>query len=338
MPRQLSNLVLLAALSLVASAAPAADRGADYAVTGRIAAPGDGGWDYASIDPATKQVYVTHGDIVVVADVVRSTAKAPFSGIAKGHAAVPIPNRHLLAVTSARDNTVRLFDTETGKELARVPVGNDPDAAYYDASLQRLVVVNAKGGTISLVDPVARKVTSTITLKPGLEAAAHDGDTLIVNNEDLSEIETADLRTGKAGPALVLTGCEGPTGLAFDSATGQAISACANHKAAVIDVRHHRLVGLLDIGAGPDTVLVDARRRVAFIPCGGDGTLVQIALDGGARVIRSIPTERGARTAALDPDTGAIYLPTADLAPPTVAGGKLQPKPGTFHILIVTSR
>jgi DNA-binding beta-propeller fold protein YncE len=323
---------------IVASAAPAADRDADYAVTGRIAAPGDGGWDYASIDPETKRVYVTHGDTVVVADPVRDTAAAPFSGIAKGHAAIPIPGRHLLAVTSGRDDTVRLFDTETGKELGRVAVGNDPDAAYYDTALQRLVVVNAKGGTVSLVDPVARTVTATITLKPGLEAVAHDGGKLIVNNEDLNELETADLRTGKAGPAVVLTGCQGPTGLAFDPVSGQAISACANHKAAIVDVRHHRLVGLLDIGAGPDTALVDTQRRFAFIPCGGDGTLVQIALDGGARVVRSIPTERGARTAALDPDTGAIYLPTADLTPAVAPGGKPQPKPGTFHILVVTPR
>jgi len=333
MPRPSSRPFLLAAMLLATSAAQAAD----YAVIGRIAAPGDGGWDYASIDAAAKRVYVTHNEVVVVADIEKNSATAPFSGVAKGHAAVPIPGQPLLAVTSAHDDTVRLFDTITGKELARIAVGNDPDAAYYDLASQRLVVVNAKGGTVSLVDPVARKVTATITLKPGLEAAAQDGDTLLVNNEMLNELETADLRTGKAGPAIALAGCQGPTGLGFDPATGQAISACANHKAAVIDVRHHRLVALLDIGAGPDTVLVDARRRMAFIPCGTDGVLVQVALDGGAHVVGSIPTERGARTAALDPDTGRIYLPTAELAP-TAGSGKLQPKPGTFHILVVAPR
>lgn len=335
MPRPTSRAFILAAMLSMASVAAAA---ADYAVTGRITAPGDGGWDYASVDAAAKRVYVTHGETVVAADIASGTATAPFSGVAKGHAAIPIPGRHLLAVTSAHDNTVRLFDTDTGSELARVAVGNDPDAAYYDTALQRVVVANAKGGTVSLVDPIARKVTSTITLKPGLEAVTHDGDTLLVNNEDLNELETADLRTGKAGPSVALTGCQGPTGLAFDPATGQAISACANHKAAVVDVRHHRLIGLLDIGGGPDNVVLDAKRRVAFIPCGADGTLVEIALDGGARVVRSIPTEPGARTAALDPETGTIYLPTAEFAPPATPGGKPQPKPGTFHLVVVALR
>lgn len=308
---------------------------AHYAAEGRIAAPGDGGWDYATFDPAAKRVYVTHGETVVAADIVHGTASAPFSGIAKGHAAVPLPDRHLLAVTSGHDDSVRLFNTDTAAEIARLPVGNDPDAAFYDAALERVVVINAKGGTVSLLDPVARKVTGTIMLKPGLEAATRDGDTLLVNNEDRNELETADLRTGQPGLVVALTGCQGPTGIAFDSVTGLAISACANRKAAVVDVRHHRLVGLLDIGSGPDTVLVDTQRRLAFIPCGRDATLIVIALDGGAKVVEVIRTEAGARTGTLDPATGKIYLPTADFAPPATAAARPQPKPGTFHILVV---
>ncbi|MBW8745641.1 MAG: gluconolactonase [Sphingomonas sp.] len=334
MPLRPSPTALLAALLLAASPACAAD----YVVEGRIAAPGDGGWDYTTIDPAAKRVYVTHGETVVDVDIAKGTASAPFAGIAKGHAAVPIPGRHLLAVTSGHDDSVRLFDTETGTELAKVPVGSDPDAAFYAAGLARVVVVNAKGGTVSLLDPVARTVTGTITLKPGLEAAANDGDTLLVNNEDLNELETANLRTGRSGPAVALTGCQGPTGLAFDPDTEQAISACANRKAAIVDVRHHRLVALLDIGAGPDTVLVDTGRRVALIPCGRDGTLTVIALGGSPHVVGEVRTEMGARTGALDPATGKVFLPAAELAPPPTAGGRPQPKAGTFHILVLAPR
>lgn len=334
MPQLPSRLLLLAAMLLTGAASPVPS----YTVEGRIAAPGDGGWDYASIDPAAKKVYVTHGETVVMVDIAHGTSSAPFSGIAKGHAAVPIPGRHLLAVTSGHDNSVRLFDTGSAAEIAKVPVGSDPDAAFYDFRARRLVVINAKGGTVSLIDPTARKITGSIMLKAGLEAATSDGDTLLVNNEDRNELETADLRTGRPGPAIALTGCEGPTGIAFDAATGQAISACANHKAAVVDVRHNRLVGLLDIDGGPDTVLIDQRRRLALIPCGRDGTLVLISLNGGARVVGHVATEAGARTGTLDPDTGKVYLPTANLVPPAVPGGRLQPKAGTFHLLILAPR
>jgi len=329
-----TRFLLLAAMLLTGAAAPAPS----YKLVGSIAAPGDGGWDYATIDPSAKRVYVTHGATVVMADIAHGTASEPFSGIAKGHAAVPIAAGNLVAVTSGHDDSVRLFDSRSGSEVAKIAVGTDPDAAFYDASAGRLVVMNAKGGTVSLVDPAARKVTNTITLKPGLEAGALDGDTLLVNNEDLNELETASLRTGRAGPAIALTGCEGPTGLAFDPLTGQAISACANRKAAVVDVRHHRLVRLLDIDGGPDTVLIDQHRRLALIPCGRDGTLVVIALDGVARVVGHVATEAGARTGALDPETGRIYLPTAILVPATTPGGRPQTKPGSFHILVLAPR
>lgn len=329
-----TRFLFLAAMLLTGAAAPAPG----YRVVGSIAAPGDGGWDYATIDRTAKRVYVTHGATVVAADIVHGTASAPFSGIAKGHAAVPIAAQHLVAVTSGHDDSVRLFDIQSGSEVAKIAVGTDPDAAFYDAQASRLVVINAKGGTVSLVDPSMRKVTATITLKPGLEAATQDGDTLLVNNEDLNELDTASLRTGKPGPAIALTGCQGPTGIAFDPATGQAVSACANRKAAVVDVRHHRLVRLLDIDGGPDTVLIDQHRRLAFIPCGRDGTLVMIALDGGAHVVQHIATEAGARTGALDPETGRIYLPTAALSPAAAPGARPQPKPGSFHILVLAPR
>ena len=329
-----TRFLFLAAMLLTGAAAPAPG----YRVVGSIAAPGDGGWDYATIDRTAKRVYVTHGATVVAADIVHGTASAPFSGIAKGHAAVPIAAQHLVAVTSGHDDSVRLFDIQSGSEVAKIAVGTDPDAAFYDAQASRLVVINAKGGTVSLVDPSMRKVTATITLKPGLEAATQDGDTLLVNNEDLNELDTASLRTGKPGPAIALTGCQGPTGIAFDPATGQAVSACANRKAAVVDVRHHRLVRLLDIDGGPDTVLIDQHRRLAFIPCGRDGTLVMIALDGGAHVVQHIATEAGARTGALDPETGRIYLPTAALSPAAASGARPQPKPGSFHILVLAPR
>jgi DNA-binding beta-propeller fold protein YncE len=334
MPLPPKYFLPIVALLLSGGAASAAT----YSVEQRIAAPGDGGWDYATIDPSARMVYVTHGETVVAVDIANNSASAPYAGVARGHAAVPIPGRHLLAVTSGHDDSLRLFDTRTHAEIARVTVGTDPDAAFYHPKLDRVVVINAKGGTVSLVDPATHKVTATIGLKPGLEAGTFDGDTLLVNDEDRNELETADLRTGRAGSPIALTGCEGPTGIAFDSVTGQAISACANGKAAVVDVRHHRFVRLLDIGAGPDTVLLDPQRRLAFIPCGRDASLAVIALDGGAHVTATVKTEAGVRTGALDPQTGKIYLPTADLAPPATPGARPQPKPGTFHLLVVAPR
>lgn len=328
-------LVSIAAAALTgASAAPA------YHVTGAIAGP-DGGWDYASVDADKHTLYVAHGDTAMAVDLAHGNAVRSLGMVAKAHAVVPITGSNLLLVSSARDNSVRLLDIGDGHEVARIAVGSDPDAALYDATSGRAVVMNAKDGTVSIIDVAARKVAGTIALNAGLEfGVLGEGKTLFVNNEDANEIETADLASQKSGPAISMPGCEGPTGLGYDAATHQLISACANGKAVVVDARTRRVVRLLDIGKGPDAVIMDTAHRRAFIPCGRDGTISIVALDGagGAKVTGLIASEVGARTGALDPSTDTLYLPTAKFAPPASGGGRPVALPGSFHIVVVSRR
>ena len=328
-------LGLAAATALAATLTAAAPP--TYSVTGAIKAA-DGGWDYAAVEPDSQLLYVARGSEVTEIDLAHGNTVRTFGQIAKGHAVVPLPG-HMLLVSSAHDDTVRLIDTLSGKEEARIATGTDPDASLYDAASGLAAVMNAKAGTVSVIDVAKRAVVRTITLKPGLEFAqlGEDG-TLFINNEDENEIETADLRTGKAGAAISLSDCTGPTGLALDRASHMLISACANGKAAVVDAASRKQTGSLAIGAGPDAVILDAARRLAFLPCGRDGTLSVIALDGakGPSVTATIKTAIGARTGALDPRTGRLYFPTAGFAPAPAGGGRPAMLPGSFQVLVVS--
>ncbi|GAA0335153.1 hypothetical protein GCM10009087_51880 [Sphingomonas oligophenolica] len=331
----MTRFLLLAAAAAIIAAAPPPAPAPAYKVTGSIAVP-DGGWDYAKVDPVAGRLYVARTDSVTVIDL-KSRAVSSIGKIVRGHAVVPIAGTGLLLVSSGRDDSVRILDTATGAEKAKVAVGSDPDGAFYDGKSKRAFVMNAKAGSVSIVDPAAGTVVGTITLKPGLEFAVGAGSTLYVNNEDSNEIETADMVTGKPGPAIALTGCTGPTGLGYDKQRNRLISACANGKAAVVDLAT-RQVSLLAIGYGPDAVIIDRPRGVALIPCGKDGTLsvIDIAGPGAASVIATVPTEAGARTGAVDRRDGTLYLPTARFAPPATQGGKPTMIPGSAHILVVS--
>ncbi|WP_349356952.1 YncE family protein [Sphingobium nicotianae] len=321
---------LLSAALLATAAAPAAP---GYSVAGSLAGP-DGSWDYARVDSAAHRLYVARGNAVTAIDLI-SGAATSLGQVQRGHAVVPLPDGHLL-VTSGTDGTVRFLNAD-GSQIASVAVGKKPDAAILDASGKRAFVMNSDSGSISVIDTAAMRVTQTIAAKPALEYAALAGNTLFVNDEDLGELETIDLKTGQLGAAIKLTGCEGPTGLGYDSKRDRLISACDNGKAAIVDAKTHKLVSLVEIGHGPDAVIMDEARGLAFIPCGADGVLdvLSLASPGNVTRLARITTEPGARTGALDPATGIIYLPTAKFGPPAQAGGRPAAVPGSFHVLVV---
>lgn len=336
MPRPL--LPILLATVTFATTAVAAAPAPTYRVVDSIAGPDGAGWDYARTDATGRHLFVAHGDAVTEVDLSHGNKVRSIGTIQHGHAVVPIPGTNTLLVTSGHDSTVRLINLSTGRETARLVVGDDPDAAILDPANGHVLTMNAIAGTVSEVDVARGRVSRTIQVKPALEyAAIGPGRTLFINNEDADEVDTIDLATGKMGTPIALTGCEGPTGMAYDAKTAKLISSCANGKAAVVDARARKLVALVDIGSGPDAVLLDAGRRLAFIPCGRDGVLDILSLDapGGVKRIASIKTEVGARTGALDPATGAIYLPTSKFGPAAKAGGRPVTVPGTFHILVV---
>ena len=322
--------------SLVAATASVAAAPAPrYHATASIVGEGDGGWDYAAL--VGHSVFVAHGDVITEFDLARSTSRT-IGHVAHAHAALPIPGTQWLLVTSGGDATVRLLDRRSGEESARIAVGANPDAAIVDSATGHVLVMNAESGTISEIDPARGRVTRTITLQSGLEYAAIGRNrTLYVNNEDAGSIDTVDLANGRVGAAIAMPGCEGPSGLAYDSRSNRLIAACANGKAAIVDAGTGRLTQLVDIGRGPDAVMIDAGRRLAFIPCGRDGTLEVLSLDAPGHVTRiaTVPTETGARTGTIDPKSGTLYLPTARFGAPVAAGKRPPAQAGSFHLVVV---
>jgi DNA-binding beta-propeller fold protein YncE len=328
----LLTLAALGALPATARAAPS------YAVTDRLKGP-DGGWDLASFDAGRARVYLARSGGVTVVDVAAKslTTLTIAPGTGRMHAAVPLDGGAMLLVTDGAANVAHLIDAHTGAAISDVSVGQKPDAALFEPASGLAAVMNGHSGDVTLIDPAARKPVATIAIGGSLEIATTDGQgRLFVNVEDQNQIAVIDTRARKLVGRYALAGCDGPTGIAYAANAGVLISSCANKVAKVIDAATGADLGTLTIGAGPDSVLYDPVRKLVFIPCGRDGVLEVIAVAGpkDVSVIQRLPTQIGARTGALDPSSGAIYLPTAKYQP--VANGKPAPTPGTFEILVVT--
>ncbi|WP_277978938.1 YncE family protein [Sphingomonas phyllosphaerae] len=307
-----------------------------YDVTGSIAGSDAGGWDYARVDPGSHRLYVARTSTVSVFDTASEKEVGTIGTIAHGHAVVPLPAGRLL-VTSGDDASVRFLSTKDGREVGRLRVGAKPDAAILSDDGRTAFIMNADAGSVSMIDVASTRQIRTIIVKPALEyAALATNGTLFVNDEDANEMEVVDVRRGRVGKPVAMPGCEAPSGLAFDRKTNRLIAACANGRAAIVDAKTRSIVDYVETGRGPDAVILDAARRLAFVPCGKDGVLDILSLDGPkVRRTGRVKTAAGARTGALDPDTGAIYLPTASMSPSPTPNGRPVPQPGTFRVLVV---
>jgi YVTN family beta-propeller protein len=319
-----------ASLLLAGSAAAAVPT---YSVVGAYKAA-DGGWDILSVDPVAHRLYVARRGSVTAVDLASGTVTDKLAPADGGHSALAVPGTTDVLVTNGTANTATIVDGRTGKLRATIPTGKKPDAASYDPATRTVWVMTPGDGNISVVDPASAKVVATVPVGGSLEFGAADGHgKLYVNVEDKNEVAVVDTRTRKVLRREPLPGCDGPTGIAYDPATRETLSACANGVAVVLSASG-KPVASLTIGKRPDGAAFDPRRHVALVPSGADGTLSIIELSPKPRVVATVQTAKSARTIALDPSTGRAYLPATDLQPPV---GNERPKavPGTFRILVV---
>jgi DNA-binding beta-propeller fold protein YncE len=342
----IKRLFLIAAawaIGLPSLAAGAADQPAPgpsgLRIVARIDGP-DGGWDYASFDPARRRVYIAHADQVMAIDADDGEVMRSFAPGDHLHAVVPVPGGRMVVTTNSGDKTARIIDAASGAVLTSVTTADDPDGATFDPFSGLVVVVDGDVGEATLVDPKTMSSQGAIAIGDRLEFPAADGrGRLYVNVESKNEVAAIDIASRKVVARYPMSGCERPTGLAY-VAGDRLISVCGNGLAKILDAASGREIASLKIGGFPDAVLYDPVRAMAYVPSALSGTLAVIALKGPAdnTIIDTVPTQLGARTGAVDPKTGRIWLPTAQYQPPATPGQRPTPKPGTFQVLVLDRR
>lgn len=333
-------VALIAAILCSCASPPAETTHAEsthlYHVATKIALP-DGGWDLASFDPEMHRIYISRSDAVTAIDTTTGKVAGALAPASRGHATIPLNGGAEFLVTDGGSDTAHIYDARTAADLATIKTGGNPDAAIFDPVSGLVAIMNARGGSITLIDPKTRTALGDIDIGGSLELAASDGSgRIFIIVEDRNDLVVVDLVARKLIMRVPLTGCDGPTGIAYLAVSKRILSSCANGVAVVTDPRSLKAVGALPIGAGPDTVLYDATRKLAFVPAGRAGELDIFSDEvSGIKPAGILATQVGARTGALDEKTGRLYLPAADYTPPANAGGRPQITPGSVAALVV---
>ena len=229
--------------------------------------------DYESLDGRTGLLFIAHlgAGLVSVVNVKTQRIVATIPHVAGVHGVLAVPALGRVYASATDDNVVAVIDERTLHVMARIPAGAYPDGLAYDPVARTVFVSDETGGT----------------------------DTVI------------DTRTNRRSATIPLGGEVGNT--QYDAISGRVFVDVQTHNELVaIDPRTNRVVARDALPARcqhDHGLLIDAPRRLAFIACDGNATLLVFDLRS-ARVtaVQSV----GAEPDVLAFDTAArrLYVAT----------------------------
>jgi DNA-binding beta-propeller fold protein YncE len=338
-PRLAHTLVTVLALASSAAIAQAPL----YTVAKTIPLGAPDRWDYLHYDAPGGRLYISHGDRVTVVDGKSGAILGRVTGLPGGtHGIAIVADAGRGYTDDGQAGIVASFDLKTFQVIHRIKVQPDADGMLFDPVSGHVFVIEGDSGKITAIDPKTDTAVATIDGGGGLEFGVAGGNGKIyVNGEEKGEIVRIDTTTNKADTHWPMPGCQKPHGLAMDQTTHRLFSSCVNNVLFVVNADNGSVVTTLPIGAGSDAADFDPKRNLVF-SSNREGTLSVIA-EKTADTFAALPavrTEFGARTMALDPESGRIYLVTADFTQnPNAAAPDPRHKyiitPGTVRLLVL---
>ncbi len=195
--------------------------------------------------------------------------------------------------------------------LGRVAVGPRPNGLAFDPGRRRLFSFNlgepvGENCTASVIDLDRQQVISTILLpgRPRWAVYDHAADRVFVNIRDPAQIVAIDAASLAIARRIAVPAA-GPHGLWID---GEWLYCAADGKALVVLHRDSGTVrAALPLPGTPDVVMHDRVLGHLYVAIGDPG-LIAVADTGSLRMIENVPTERGAHTLGIDPDSHAVYV------------------------------
>ncbi|HWN64346.1 MAG TPA: YncE family protein [Candidatus Binatus sp.] len=313
-----------------------------YRFLNEIPIGGEGGWDYVTVDPAARHLYLSHATKVVVVDLAKNAVIGEIGDTPGVHGLIVVPDLDRGFSSNGKESKVSVVDLKTLRTISKIGTGANPDALVYEPRRGEVYVFNHSGNSATVINAKTASVVSTITLGGSPEFAAVDSAAghVYCNIEDKSEVAVIDTAKHEVVGRWSLAPGTEPTGMAFDATHHRLFVGCHNKLMTMLDTETGKVVATVPIGAGVDGCAFDDATQLAFASCGdGSTTIAKEETSQKLTIIQTLKTERGARTIALDPQTHRIYLPTAQFHPPPspapgASPGRPMIVPNTLKLLV----
>jgi DNA-binding beta-propeller fold protein YncE len=297
-----------------------------------IALPGNGGFDYLTVDNTNRRLYITHGNSVHVLDLDTEKPLGIIDGLEGVHGVSIVNKVGKGFITDGKVNAVYVFDLESLKIIKKIPLsGKKTDAIMYEPYSNQIVAFNNGSSNAAVIDVNTLEVKKVIELGGAPEFGVSDGKGKFYNNiEDKAHVLILDAKTMTVLDSISLKPYGIPTSLGLDAKNKILFSSCREGSAlAVIDLKSNKVIATLPICKGVDALVYDAESKLIY--CSGDGTTTIIKQESADKyaVIQTLTTKYKAKTLAFDKKTKKIYISSSDYNMETKKN-----IPGTFTLMV----
>jgi DNA-binding beta-propeller fold protein YncE len=340
-PSAFSALLLaIATTAILAQPTPAAENAGPYRLDQTFHVGGKGNWDYLTVDPEGKLLYVPRTTHTMVLDANTGKTIADIPGQKGNHGVAVVPSAGRGFISDGKDGTVVIFDLKTNGVLGQIKGADDADAITYDPASHKVLVSCGDAGVMipisSDVDPKSGNADAAVALEGKPEALIADGQGKayinLVNKNVVAVVDTAAMKVIGKWPT---SPGGAPVGMSIDREHRRLFVGCRNpQKLIVMSADDGKVLADLPIGAGCAATQFDDGYALASCR---DGSLsvIREASPGKFEVAQTVKTLPGAKTMGVDPTTHMVFLPTAEFGKRTGARNRPIAKPDTFMILVV---
>ena len=326
---------------------------AGYRLLKKISLPpapgGDEYYDYITIDPDARRVYVSHGTEVIVLNADDDSVVGRVSGLTRCHGIAVVPEMGKGFVTDGDSHTgpevqkVVVFDLKTLKVTGEIKTNQvDTDAIIYEPVTKHIFSFNGESRNTTVIDAAKETVITNIDLGGAIQFPAVDGKGMVYdNNQEKNEIVVIDARTNTV-KAHWPTAPEGqPVAMAIDQKSRRLFSSGRDPQiTAMFDADNGKLIQSFPISSGVDANAFEPKTGMLFVST-KEGMIHIFHEDSPDKLseVETVKTEFGAKTIQVDPKTHKLFLSTSDFNPPAAPTEKQphpqpKPKPGNFHVLV----
>ena len=310
---------------------------------------GDEYYDYITVDPDARRVYVSHGTEVIVLNADDYSVAGKIEGLSRSHgiALAKDLGKGFISDGDARPGKtvqeVVFFDLNTLKPTGKVSTSQpDTDAIIYEPVTKHVFTFNGDSHNATVIDAQKQAVVTTIDLIGKVEFPAVDGKGMIYdNNPEKNDVVAIDARTNMV-KARWPTAPEGaPTSMAMDQKTRRLFSAGRGPQfVTMLNADSGKVLASYPISAGVDANAFDLGTGVLYV-CTREGMMHIFHEDSPEKLseVETVKTEYGAKTCQVDTKTHRVFLSTSDFNPPAAPRqGQPNPlptaKPGNFRLLV----